>query len=168
MVCLNLRRRRNTLGFLLWFVARCASSLVFLGVACVHSCACVGKRCIVLRVSYNSLWHVHGLYLNDSYFHLHAFINSWWWCDAKIWKTQNSLPFSSVRKMDYKNFGQNLMFHGWNNMILFLLHLTICYANFLGEIEDLRFLTLERYLGMRLQSACGQSLKNRLNFRVNA
>jgi len=44
--------------------------------------------------------------------------------------------------MDYKNFGQNLMFHAWNNMILFLLHLTICYANFLGEIEDLRFLTL--------------------------
>jgi hypothetical protein len=60
------------------------------------------------------------------------------------------------------------MFHAWNNMILFLLHLTICYAIFMEENEDLRFLTLERYLGMRLQSACGQSLKNRLIFRVCA
>ena len=111
--------------------------------------------------------------LSDSIYSIHIYIsmlsqNSGGCVHAKIWKTQNSLPFSSVRKMDYKNFGQNLMFHGWNNMILFLLHLTICYANFMEEIKDLRFLTLERYLGMRLQSACGQSLKNRLNFRVNA
>jgi hypothetical protein len=28
----------------------------------------------------------------------------------KVWKTQNSLPFSSVRKMDYKNFGESFMF----------------------------------------------------------
>jgi hypothetical protein len=52
---------------------------------------------------------------------------------AKIWKTQNSLPFSSVRKMDYKNFGQNLMFHGWNNMILFLLALNGLLCKFLGR-----------------------------------
>jgi len=52
---------------------------------------------------------------------------------AKIWKTQNSLPFSSVRKMDYKNFGQNLMFHRWNNMILFLLALNGLLCKFLGR-----------------------------------
>jgi len=28
----------------------------------------------------------------------------------KVWKTQNSLPFSSVRKKDYKNFGESFMF----------------------------------------------------------
>jgi len=115
MVCLNLRRRRNTLGFLPWFVARCASNLVYVGVACVRSCACVGTWCIVLYVYYNRLWLALGFYLFDSFFHLHVscigILDSWWWCGAKIWKTRNSLPFSSVRKKDYKNFGQNLMFH---------------------------------------------------------
>ena len=52
---------------------------------------------------------------------------------AKIWKTQNSLPFSSVRKKDYKNFGQNLMFHAWNNMILFLLALNDLLRKFHGR-----------------------------------
>jgi hypothetical protein len=56
------------------FVARCASNLVFLGVACVHCDACVGMRRIVLHVCYSRLWLALGFYLFDfSYLHLHGF-----------------------------------------------------------------------------------------------